>query len=542
MINVSSNNPTIKSRSKSDGFSAIMREAADFFKEQNVSMVQGFAEILGESSLFNEYVRRMTSGLDANDAAQLEQLCENARTNILQESTIAGIAPIAGLSIPTLRKMWMRSAMKDAMPTETAKMPAFAISWMNPFIQGSDGVKQYLPAALRSSGSAVDKPAVVATALAVGAVNLLTSTVIGGVAASVANRDSVDPTLMINKVRLTVTAGTVGAYSTTTKDVPCAIKADINGNFYGVVSVVNGVTATGDAKYGLIESGTILGHMNFMTGEGSFASPGSLITHVFFKGYLSQENNTRTQSVGFEIAKRDVKIGPGAHLNAPVPVEFLTDTLALYNIDGTVEVVDLMSLVSAQKLDLELIAFVSDLQTSDCSAYQGYFSVKPAAGFAGSPTMWRSEIRTTLDWWANKMKSDIYFSQGHFVVFGNPVDIQLIPDIQWDFRAVQAERGGVKVAYDFGAFTSANAFRVVSTENAVAGNIYVFFVPDSDQYMTLKYYPYYYGVNSGYRDPNQSNVPNIMVTKRHAIESLIPVICKITISNNDGSLMTSYAI
>ena len=218
--------------------------------------------------------------------------------------------------------------------------------------------------------------------------------------------------------------------------------------------------------------------------------------------------------------------------------------MALYNIDGTVECVDLMSNVVAQRLDVEILDFLYASDEAQGRPFEGHFSVRPTAGFAGSPTEWRAELRTTIEWWANRVKSynAANFSSGHFVILGNPIDIQLIPDIQWQFQSATQERAGVSVKYSFGVITASNVFQVVSTEQMESGELFVFFVPDQANAMTYKYYPYTFNIEKGYISPNEPYVPSIMMTKRHTIEELMPCAFRIVIEHNDGQIVSSYRL
>lgn len=535
MLNVNTFQPTVKGRNKSsDGFAEILKEAFEYFAEGNVQMVSGFSEIIAEDGLFSEYVNRMTSGLEPDDAEQLEQIMENARLQILHESTVSQVTPLAGLSMPTVRKMWVKTALKNAIPTETAKVPSFTISWMEPYLRDQDGTKHALPQSIRGFNKLAEKPQLFADFLPVPQAdgNILEKTVINGVAASIVNHDAVDPILFIENVKIDVpnSDGT----GTVPKTVKVDIKMHIENGFYGIVKAVgdNGAEVTD----------TLFGNMNCETGVYSVASVKGLVKAFNFRGYLTQENNTRTQSVSFDVRRKDIRIGTGSHINAPLPIEWLQDTLALYNIDATVETVDLMSNIVAQKLDQEIIQFFDDSFKRSGSPFVGKFDVKPAAGFAGSPTEWRHELRTTIEWWATKLKSYTLFTNGYFVMFGNPLDVNLIPDINWQFKSVQGERGGVNVNYDFGVMTANNVYQIVASDNVPQGKLTMFFVPNVENYMTYKYYPYTFNIEKGYLDPQMPNVPSIMMTKRHTIEELIPMQVQIEILHNDGSLVSSYAL
>ena len=69
----------------------------------------------------------------------------------------------------------------------------------------------------------------------------------------------------------------------------------------------------------------------------------------------------------------DINIPTGQHLNAPLPIEALNDMMALYQIDGTKEAVDLMTNVLAKRLDLEVLAFLKNhLNQPGVAEFAGY--------------------------------------------------------------------------------------------------------------------------------------------------------------------------
>ena len=534
------NQPTVvtaKSGSN-DSFAEILKESFEYFAQSNVQMVSGFSEILGEDALFQDYVGFMTNGLGADEAEQLSQILENARLTTLQESTVTQVTPLVGLTMPTIRKMWVKTALKNAIPTEVAKVPSFTIAWHEPYTYSIDPktgrrVKRALPQAADGMRDLVNLPKIEhpeATGYyPVGVVNNVidTTLVVRGEAEADAQGnvkrkvgDAVDPIFSI--VALVVDG----------VEQPEVIKLDIQSGFYKQVKVEDKVCQ-------------LFGNLNCETGDMTIAVVGEgadKVQGVKVAGHLTHENNERSESVSFDIRRKDVRIGVGSHINAELPIEWLQDTMALYNIDATVEVVDLMSNLVAQKLDHEIIDFLENSFINSGAAFKAKFDLKPSAGFAGSPTEWRHEIRTTIEWWATRLKSYTQFTQGHFVIIGHPIDINIIPDIQWQFRSAQAERGGVHVNYDFGVITAANVYQVVSSENIRSGKLIMFFVPSTSQYMTYKYYPYTFNIEKGYISPNMERVPSIMMTKRHKLEELFPMQVQIQILNNNGEIITSYAL
>ena len=114
-----------------DEASNIIREAFDHFDSQGIPMVskRGFEEIVSHNGLFEDYKEKILEGLEADDQAVLSQIFENNRKSILnndsmsltESSGISGIQPVAGLTMPTIRKLWPRMALKNAIPTQPVK-------------------------------------------------------------------------------------------------------------------------------------------------------------------------------------------------------------------------------------------------------------------------------------------------------------------------------------------------------------------------------------------------------------------------------------
>lgn len=508
--------PTVGRMRYSDGFSSLLRETSEMFAENNVQMVSGFNEIIAEDSLFELYKEKLNSGLTADDAEQLGQLMENARVEMLRESTINGIQPVAGLSMPTVRKMWLKTALKNAMPTQAAKFPAFKISYLLPYLLDENNEKHYLPEALRTPETTLGEKTRLTQEwidLSEDSINLIEKSN-GKVGV-----DAIDPIFFIEKVQLDdATEVTVNA------------KLSLDSQIYKQFQLADGKTET------------LFGSLDGDSGELIITSFKGKVKKVKVKGWFSSENNNRTTTVSFEIKNKDVRIGTGAHIDALLPIEMLQDTMALYNIDGSAEMVDIMSQTIANKLDQEIYQFLKQSFDSAPVQYTGSFDVKPMAGFAGTPTDWRRELKTTIEYWGTKMKQVTAYNKGYFVIIGNRLDVNLLPDVNWTFRGSVSEKGGVSVDYDLGAVTYNNAFQIIASDLVPQGDLRMIFVPTENDKMTYCYFPYSFNVERGYRSPKNPLLPSLMCTKRHTIEELIPCQCVIRIKNNDGSLINQYMI
>lgn len=524
---------------RNDGASQIIREAAEYFEGERVQMTtaDGLREILASAPLFDQYKARLTEGCNARDAEEIERLCENTRVHILQESAIAGIAQVSALSMPMIRKAWPRIGMKQAVPTEAVKAPQFAITYLTPYLVKQDGTKLELPKAQRdpaTQGDVLKKKAVNNAFIALpndaSGVNLITSTA----GASLAAGDTIDPVFAITTATIMVTPAGGGA--AVAVDVAVDIQRDVNDRLFGTVTGSLAAPAVGTA------TDTLTGAIDRQTGVLTLTSVRGLVTQVKVTGFITDENNTHGDEVTFEIRKKEIVIGTGAHVNAGLPIEWLTDNMAVYSIDSAMKVIDIISQVQAQKVDQEILAFIDQSFVKNAQPYAGAFNVFPSAQYTGSPTEWRSEIRTVIDWWATKMKLDSSFVNCKFCLVGNPLDLQLIPNVEWTFTAAAEERSGVDVNFNLGAYAGANSYAIVSSDNVPQGKIRALLIPNVADLMTFKYYPYAFNVEANYRNPRTPNVPNIMVTRRDRVEELVPVAAEITVLQNNGSLARQFTV
>jgi hypothetical protein len=562
-------------------FNAVLLETSDFFKSQGINIIgEGYKEIATNPALFESYVEALTEGASADQAAVIGQLMANTNAGILRESSLSGIAPIASLSMPVIRKLWPKYALKEVFKTEVAKTPRFVVSYMRPYIYKGTGARIYLPKGLVDNqpgetvlGSIKDKYITATVTIAKGAslsVDFGASAEVSGVYAlsqysglnvgqSATTRQSLD-----SEFRLVSVAGTLsydadgtggGAAVTAVATTGLNRRLDVAGT---IVADVTLSASVGGAVRSL--SGQVIVRVDLQAGTALVAAVGFATTGtstnptlsvgnltVVLKAGVSTEFNEEGYSVGFDIARLDIDIPTGQHLNAPLPIEALNDMMALYQIDGTKETVDLMTNVFATRLDLEALAFLNNSFDNQpgvaefagypaASAYQLVFDVRPAAGFAGSPKAWREELKPQIDFLAQKIKNQTYLQAGIFTIVGNPLNIQLLTNVDWQFRGGQGSNmDGVDVDYSVGTYVGANAYRVIASVNVpVSDGLFLVFTPNSDTQMTYKYYPYTFSTEMGYIDPNRSRVPSIMMTKRHTFAEFLPAIGNISIVNNTG--------
>ena len=530
-------------RNEGDGYGAVLREAVDTLRSKDhvhVMTPEGLREALTEPALYRQYKGLLSEGMTADSAENFGVLVDNFQTQVFQESSLSGIQPVSVLTMPMLRKAWPKIGVKEALPTEPVKVPKFTVSHLLPYIKDPvTGVKKDLPVALRDRqlGSSQKKIDGSARALPLDAANVMPS----GTPASAGY--ALDPVFAVVAVDIEVADANGANVETLTNVKVYDGKAETRqGNIR--------FSVTGGHSTGHETSDTVFGFVDLAKGVVTATSLSSgadrnkaKITKIYLSGKLETTSNRQSTTIGFDIKTSEIHIGTGEHFDASLPLEWLQDNLALYNIDGTLKVVDIMTEVLAQKVDQDGFAFIQEAAEhikAQGTQFERTFDVWPTGNYMGSPTDWLNELKRVTDNLAQSMRNYSNMAGGVFMIVGNPIDINLYVGVNWIFTAqADNQRDGVDVNYSIGAMSGAQRYMMFSSQNITPGEMYVFFVPGAEDQKTLMYYPYTFNVErsvSGFVSPNSPNVPSVMLTKRQTFEEFIPLVGKLIIAHNDGSL------
>lgn len=566
-----------------DRFSKMLHETQDYFSQKYKTNIVGrnFEDVLTDTALYEDYIQHLTEGFEATEEAQIRAMADSTRENIITES-LEGVQPYASLTMPILVKLWARLSLKYAIPTEPVTVPAFSVAFMKPYILGADGVtKHYLPEAINmqdnqlaelyqlpinngfasnpdwTPGSSVSpyvdtdgNPTVAgatdptdttgAATLERGQINLVDgkrehynlftgSEVFDKKAIKNDARFAVDRKLMITDVYYNIAKTAEGSA------VPTPVKINASVDLYRrIFADVTYLTYDGGV---LVEKkDTLYGSVDLENGFIDIVSMSGEALTVRVLAWLSSETHQKSTNVDFDMTKKDIEIGTGEHIEASLPLEFLQDVKAMYQVDGAAELVDIMSNVCAQKLDQRIYQFLMRAYEGTEAQYRKTFNVYPQGAYAMNPSEWLNELRKLFDLLATSMRNDYKCYNGYFVIIGNPVDTNILPNVTWSFNSVNDQQNGVEVQYSIGAISGANKYSIISSDLIPQGELTMFFVPTTDKFKTFEYYPYTFNVVKNYLNTVNANVPSIMLTKRDTIEEYVPIIAKIVIKNNDGSV------
>ena len=523
------------------GADDVLTEAAGYFADQGYSVLnQGFAEIVSSPRLSKEYIEALTEGCNANDKAVMTTLMNNTCETILNES-LGGIMPLSSLSMPVIRKLWPRVSMKEAIKTIPATAPIFSIVYTKPYlyriVDGQEQRKELPRGAFSQNGYDAELDA-----------RRIEKSV------EIANADvgkfvNVDFGAEID-ADFEVVSLDIDADNDQKDGTPSVItKTGIIGKKLGLNNeIIADVTVGG-------KTGTVIARVELTGGKGVKAKiavlgiTGKTKVTVNLVAHKTSEWNDVSWDVNFDMPRQEIRIGTGEHLNAPLSVEQVQDAKALYNMDAAAEIADIMTNVFAQKLDHEIIDFLTKCFLNrpsnpewaglgDSEKHLYTFNVAPSAGYAGSPKAWREELKPVVDYAATALMQETYFQSGSFVIFGNPVDTALLSNVDWQYKGgTSGNVDGVAINYSVGVFQSGSyVYKVVSSLNVAPGKLMLSFIPSGEKQLTTAYYPYSFVMEkgTGYRSPNHPLTPSIMMTKRHAFFEFTPAIAVIAIDGNNG--------
>lgn len=601
-MSVSYMQPSQKMAACNDSFTSTLREVAEEFSASNVNIFNAddFKDVLGDDGLFGRYSEMLATGLDEAEAEQFKTIAQSSRIEALEAASLGTVAPMSFLQTPMLRKSWARTAMNKAIPTEAVEKPKFTINYLHPWLKDLQGNKHYVPENLMDIDTAVSKVRLAEDVkfkftsncfsmnlltgvdvdefgndiansynysstgaltakynAAIGMVNHENDEVDVNVSVVVAGFDSTKfganagvlvngvPTKLLKALALNGTALTDDDLVKNVK-IECGTR---RGGIKGVITLDVEVDAdcvqasgTGTVIVTLVDA--IYGDVDVKTGRLTLMNQHGNLKFVMIKAFVSSVMNNSTLQVGFDIRDKEIHIGTGEHLEAPVPNEYITDLLRMFTLNGVSKLVEILSSFLAQKMDLDGVNFMDEviddaIEQAPNGDFVRAFSAKPVGNYQLNPAEWPKMLTKVLDHLSMSIINMYHYEQGYFVAACNPLDAALIPDINWVFHGNgQSEYAGVNANIAFGQYQGINSWKVVSSPNIPQGAIRVLFIPTVQDQMTYKLYTYSFMLEqagSGYNSPKNTYVPTILTSRRYAYVDVMPGAGRVTITNNSAN-------
>lgn len=466
---------------------------------------------------------------------KLEQLYENSRTNIIEESYgVSTMSPIVSYSLPILKKSFLQCNAKDIVMTEVASKPVVKIAFERKFLRDKKGAKYYIPEVFYNDE--YKKVSQLAKGKEI-------------------NGDwHTQP--MQDLPLLTLSGGTIEARDEFALDFHiCALKMQINEQEHiEEVDIKPDLGANNSFVYrvsaekdGHKVEEIISGSVDFYHGTVSISSTGKAIKAVKFGGHLSNQNNVESLDLGRERETKHWHIGEGERLNSGFTIEKIKDMKAMLNIDVVPEIIADMSTVLTQFEDSTVLSFVKDSLERWKDKKQlpwGYsegfvetakFNCVPDHGMLTQSDWIEKELKFRIDRLVGKLKTKLKTQDIMFTLFAHPNNIELLsPSVNWLFDEA-TKVGGVQLDYRFGVMTTNRCrIHVVSSLKVdEAEGLRIIAQPTTAEHITFKHYKYSLNIENNYRNAQTPLTPNIMATHRHMTKEVLPVQAQLILQGVD---------
>lgn len=521
----------------------------NFIGSYNMNPVQELSKILSVDALKESYKEGLLGdvlceSIDdpyyAHLPEKMEQLFENTSMEIVNESMIANLAPIVGITPPIMKKNYLEGVLKDIMMTEVPTSPIIKRAFERKFLKDKQGKKYYIPEIFYDDGDhkevlskAKGKPISSKWYPEATDLPMMDLDILGESGGSIETRDTLGYNFCIESVKMEVAVSTL-------VEVPVNKQPDFgsNNNITIRVSTVHEEEVVEDILFATVD---------FYHGKVSVSSAMGKIKKVKFGGNLSNENNTESIELDREREIVEWKIGDGARINTGLTIEKIKDYKALANINITSELITDMSEVLTQFEDKEGLSFLDDSlerwrnKTSLPFGYTKGFvdtsefdCVAPASKMVTDSQWIDTELKFRLSRTIDRLKTKLNNKKLMFVLYGNPENITLLQDtVKWVVDE-DTKIGGIQLDYKFGILTaSKDRVHVISTLKVPASKgIRILGYPLSDEIITFKHYKYSLNIENIYRNPLTPLTPNLMGTSRHLTTELLPLQGEIKLKNS----------
>ena len=506
------------------------------------NFIGAVCESLTNSPLFTDSTAA-NAPFYGNYNARVEQLLDNTLSSLATESAMIGYAPIVAYNPFFLKKQWIDCVFKDVLMTEIPKTPVINLGFERRYLKDLQGNRYALPEALydetlvkslmdSATGLNIkEDPIPIANCKAL---MILKPEYIPGVVEGDLTVE-LTPNIHICKVVMVDSEST--EYT-----VPVNITVDVTThNFVKGAVKFDVLNEDGKTVKETLED-ELVGNVNFNEGKITVMSTTGVVTKICLRGKTANRWNQRSLDVERTVEQiQKVMPESGPRLNSAITIEDAADALALQNIDQIADNINIMGATLANFEDAEIKMFLYDSFEAQKNAAaagvlyneigdnsmiaEGSFNTLPYDTFNGRITEWMKDAREYFERLLAALKVKLRSTNMLFVAIAHPNTIRFLQDgINWVFSE-DTQISGVRLAYNFGIYTSAqDRVHVVTTMRMKEEDGIRFIgIPLTQELVTFKHYKYNVVIDRNYRNPLYTLVPNIMCTQRTLTFEILPV-------------------
>ena len=550
------------------GFKNEIKAVFESYTQQGVDLINSLPAIIASPQSKTEFIGALIESMTNsplytnpacasapyfnNYADRVDQLLSNTLDSIATESVMTGYAPIVAYNPFFLKKQFIDCVFSAVLMTEIPKTPVVEFGFEKRYLKDLEGNEYPLPECLYDD-ELVKTLMDAATGLNIKEdpieiskcrdLSLIDPTYIPGV---IAGDHTVELTPGIHIFQVVMTDS-----ESKTHDVPVNITVDVSTHNFVKGSIKFDVlTEEGEVKETLTDE--IIGKVNFKDGKVTVMSATGKVTKVCFRGKTANRFNQRSLDVVRRVEKMEFTMPEsGPRLNSAITIEDAADALALQNIDIIADNINVMGATLANFEDASIKSFIVqsfEAQKKGNAAgvkynelgdntmiVEGSFNTIPYDGYAYKITDWMKDSREYFERIISALKLKLRSQNVMIVAVANPNIIRFLQDgINWVFSD-NTEISGVKLAYNFGIYTSAQDRVHILTSMRMNEDEGIRFVviPLTQELITFKHWKYNVCIDRNYRHPLYSLVPNVMCTMREKTIEVFPVAAQMLIKGRE---------
>lgn len=550
------------------GFKNEIKAVFESYTQQGVDLINSLPAIIASPQSKHAFIGALTESMaDSplytnpactkapffnNYADRVDQLLSNTLDSIATESVMTGYAPIVAYNPFFLKKQFIDCVFSAVLMTEIPKTPVVEFGFEKRYLKDLEGNEYPLPECLYDD-ELVKTLMDAATGLNIKEdpveigkcrdLSLIDPTYIPGVIAG-DHTVELTPGIHIFQVVMTDSEGTA-------HEVPVNITVDVSTHNFVKGSIKFDVLDDeGEVKETLTDE--VIGKVNFKDGKVTVMSATGVVTHVCFRGKTANRFNQRSLDVVRRVEKMEFTMPEsGPRLNSAITIEDAADALALQNIDIVADNINVMGATLANFEDASIKSFIVqsfEAQKKGNAAgvkynelgdntmiVEGSFNTIPYDGYAYKITDWMKDSREYFERIISALKLKLRSQNVMIVAVANPNIIRFLQDgINWVFSD-NTEISGVKLAYNFGIYTSAQDRVHILTSMRMNEDEGIRFVviPLTQELITFKHWKYNVCIDRNYRHPLFSLVPNVMCTMREKTIEVFPVAGQMLINGRE---------
>ncbi len=561
------------------GFAKLISETRDYFANTHgvdVCTESGYADAMRNPKLKSEYETRMfgdVATVDANVHAAMIMNHNNSIEDVEElggrgeialkavmlgdmslESNVSGnISAFSALNAGVIKGVYGKSALPELTVLDPLQVPYKDFTYKIPYMQAADGTKVN-PAYGNSKGFGLKS------------ITLDTS-------GSDVDADACITANDFNIFDLSVGLGKGQFYAIDASSELVGIKTDDSGTIeiqdvrVRGVEKLNGATQihefTAQVQVGA-ETATVIITLGYKSGDGTWmTNKPALVKGIKMDLKTTSENNKSSWTVGNEDYTLNFEVPMGEHYMIDTPVELVKD-FKKNNPQGWVAyATSLVTHHFAQQINIQGIDMIDKsyasggsvsgkipneiLRSQNVAAFDFHANL---VSHADDPTKLASTmLRKAMSKTAAGIQEYTRLEDGYWTVMGDKTSMLELPDFE---ATVSKSMGGSnEEKYGFKNY-STFAMSVLGMQRAKcaslpelsegdhAKTLISFFNSTDPQRPTYRFHPYCILTGKGYNNPNNPNVPSIMITRRVMFQDYLPMQYRVGIEGSSGQEIANF--